>query len=52
MAPLAEHVTLTLPAGGILVVIGPSGTGKTMFARLLLALAAAQRPVLDAVAHP
>ncbi len=39
VAPLAEHVTLTLPAGGILVVIGPSGTGKTVFARLLLALA-------------
>ncbi|MBI2241758.1 MAG: ATP-binding cassette domain-containing protein [Magnetospirillum gryphiswaldense] len=39
VAPLAEHVTLSLPAGGALVVIGPSGSGKTVFARMLLALA-------------
>ncbi|MCA1910272.1 MAG: ATP-binding cassette domain-containing protein [Magnetospirillum sp.] len=39
VAPLAEHVSLTLPAGGVLVVVGPSGSGKTLFARLLLGLA-------------
>ncbi|RAU23287.1 ATP-binding protein [Paramagnetospirillum kuznetsovii] len=38
-APLAEHVTLTLDSGGILVVRGNNGAGKTTFARLLVGLA-------------
>lgn len=39
VTPLAEHLSLALPAGGIVLVAGPNGAGKTTFARLLLGLA-------------
>ncbi|KAF0223132.1 MAG: ATP-binding cassette subfamily C bacterial [Rhodospirillaceae bacterium] len=39
VTPLAEHLSLSLPAGGIMLVAGPTGAGKTTFARLLLGLA-------------
>jgi ATP-binding cassette subfamily C protein LapB len=37
-APLAEHLSLTLPPGTILLVAGPNGSGKSTLARLLLGL--------------
>lgn len=39
VTPLAEHLSLSVPAGGIMLVAGPTGAGKTTFARLLLGLA-------------
>ncbi|MDD4871948.1 MAG: ATP-binding cassette domain-containing protein [Kiritimatiellae bacterium] len=36
--PLFESVTLTVPAGGLLVVTGANGTGKTTMASLVLGL--------------
>ncbi len=36
--PLFESVTLTLPAGGLLVITGANGSGKTTMANLVLGL--------------
>lgn len=36
--PIYEHFEFTIPAGGVIAVIGPNGSGKTTLARLLAGL--------------
>lgn len=37
-APIFDDVSFTIPAGGFVAIVGPSGAGKTTLARLLLGL--------------
>lgn len=41
--PIVEDLTLSLPAGQLLVLVGPSGAGKTTFAHLAAGLVAPTR---------